>query len=364
MLKVNKIFSESDKITYASDNIEITDGSIDCTFGCNPYGCPKEVISEAQKISPDNISDYPHSQIAYNAIIDYWKDYCQLDKQNIVLCDGSISGIYLINRIFSAEGAKVLGYTPQFSDYVYNAKVNGIEYVSYDMDKSNNYKFDADTFINMIRSDISLIYIDNPNNPTGQTISIEDIHRIVVKAHSMDIAVVIDEAYADFISNSESAVQFLEKYRNLIVIKTMSKGFALAGVRAGYILSDRPLAHCLSTINNPYTIGEISRKMIAEALKHKDSIDENAIEFASEKSQINNVLQGPLHMAASDMRIPIFMVYHEDSSIDLQKILAKNKIITLDGASFPHLNKNAVRIRLPRSDEFPKLLDALKQSNI
>ncbi len=359
MLKVRETLLDLTKDVYAKDDLETGD-MLDCTFGCNPYGCPQEVTEEAADVDAGSISEYPHSQVAYDALSEYWRDFCFLEKENIVLCEGSISGINMINQVLACKDAKCLGISPQFSDFVVNAEINGIEYTALVLDEKDGYRFDIEKFMPLIKDDITMIYIDNPNNPTGQTISVYDLHRIIRYANEKDIVVVIDEAYGDFIAKHESAVQFLERYRNLIVLRTMSKGFGMAGVRAGYILSDRPLARFFTIINNPYTVGEMSRHMIAAALKHKDKVDEDIEKFIKANKLIEKELAHRVKIAEHDCRIPIFTAYVEDESVDLVEELMDHGVIAVSGASFRDLGKNAARIRLPKEEDTGRLLEALK----
>ena len=125
------------------DHVELPEGGIDCSEGCNPYGFPPECIEVLKEFDPARLGPYPHSQALYTAIIEYWKDQCYVERENILLTDGSISALYIINNIFDTHNAVVLGISPQFTDYYMHAEMIGIEYAPYLLKRNNNYKFNS-----------------------------------------------------------------------------------------------------------------------------------------------------------------------------------------------------------------------------
>ena len=96
-------------------------------------------------------------------------------------------------------------------------------------------------FYQQLKQLSSFVYIDNPNNPTGQFLSNAELERIISKCEEMKVYAIIDEAYADFIPREESAVMLGPKYSHMISVRTFSKGFGLAGARAGYIITNKEL---------------------------------------------------------------------------------------------------------------------------
>lgn len=387
-LKIKKQLLEQEKISYASDHIDLPEGGIDCSEGCNPYGFPPECADVVKSFDASRLGPYPHSQAFYEAIMDYWKDSCNIERHNLIITDGSINALYIINNIFDTHDAVALGISPQFTDYYMHASMLGIEYEPYQLRKDRNFKFDADEFIDMhyeeeadtspaacsdVEKSYNFIYIDNPNNPTGQCIDIGDIERIVAEAVKFDITVIIDEAYGDFMPKENSAIGLCEKYSNLVVVRTMSKGFGLAGMRAGYIVACRELIHCMNKMLNPYMVGELTREVAAEALRHADFIERCKADFASMKKRLRKELgctperpegtSGKLHLAETLDTNSLFLLYHEDPEIDLKKEFYKRGVLVVDGYDFKGLDSNSARVRLPKMDEFPMLLRAIIDIN-
>lgn len=120
------------------------------------------------------------------------------------------------------------------------------------------------------------------NNPTGQSLEKKDAIKLLKYAKKYGIGVVIDEAYADYISKEESCINLVNEYDNLIVIRTFSKGLGLAGLRLGYIISNQAICNELNKITSPYNGSQISRKLAIQALK-----DNNFLENCIKKIMVN-----------------------------------------------------------------------------
>ncbi|MCQ2563914.1 MAG: histidinol-phosphate aminotransferase family protein [Mogibacterium sp.] len=386
-LKIKRQLLEQEKISYAMDHVELPEGGIDCSEGCNPYGFPPECADALRNFDPAGIGPYPHSQALYEAIHDFWSDQIDVERGNILLTDGSMSALYIVNNIFDTHNAVVLGVSPQFTDYYMHAEMIGIEYAPYQLDKSRNYKFDIEEFLHMHYEEAgsgevllpttgksyNFIYIDNPNNPTGQCIDVKDIERIVAEAVRYDITVIIDEAYGDFMPKENSAVQLFAKYPNLAVVRTMSKGFGLAGMRVGYIIAHKNLISCMNKMTNPYMVGELSREVAAAAVRSEGFVDRCREDFRVMKAEIRKTLgcdekspagsSGNLHMAETLETNSICLLYHDNRDVNLKEEFFKRGVLVIDGYDFKGLDSSAARVRMPVLEDFPKLLKAIEEIN-
>jgi len=127
-----------------------------------------------------------------------------------------------INKFVIREGSKVLGYALQFSEYITEVRVMGGFYEYMSLKKEEDFEFNYEEFIEKINDSYTLVYIDNPNNPTGQVISLDVIEEVTKKALEEEVIVVVDEAYGDFMDIKNSAVNL--EYPNLIVVRSFSNG--------------------------------------------------------------------------------------------------------------------------------------------
>ena len=260
IFNINGSIKSQLKQSYAQEGEDyMEDIEIDCSEGINTI-CFSDVAIEAfNNIEYTIMRDYPHSLSVKESVIDFWGEHinANLEVDNIFLCDGSVNGLYFINRLFLEKDDVVLGYSPQFPEYETDVKMYGAKYKSYKLKEENNYRFIIDEFLPYINGDEKIIYIDNPNNPTGQVIELENIEKISKIALENNVVVVVDEAYGDYMDIENSAIKLCEKYENLMVVRTFSKGYGLAGLRSGYIVMNKDLCSQLNKITNPYSMSAL-----------------------------------------------------------------------------------------------------------
>lgn len=349
----------SDIHSYANRTPHPGDDVLDCSLGVNPYGFPDAVIRAYKAFSPEKLYSYPHSQAPRSAICEYWKNYAFIEPENIVLTDGSIAALYLLCNILAKKEAEVVGFLPSFTDMVEYTRMMGMRYVGITARKEDGWKLDVNALIDAISENTSLVYIDRPNNPTGQTLPLEDVCRVLDKCEKLGVYAIVDEAYGDFLPREESAVTIGPKYKNIIIVRTFSKGFGLAGMRSGYAITTQDLIRYISKISNPYMMNELSRTLSAAALTDPVFPCQHRSNFAAVKRTIRALCKENLSMGATDDRIPIFTLQHRDPNVDLQKALLAQGVLTCSGSEFEPMDRSAVRIRVPRAEEAQKLIDAV-----
>lgn len=354
-LKYKKSLIDYDAVSYVSDDTEIisedNDNILDCALGTNPYG-HTETLNKISSKYLKNINlypDFPYLDLRRD-LVDYWSNVAALSTKNIQISNGSMAILENINRIFVEAGTKVLGCCPQFTDYGCDIKAMGGIYDYVLLKDNSDYKLEVNDIIAAINSDYSIIYIDNPNNPTGQVISLADIKLIIEKASKFDICVIIDEAYADFINKEESAISLVNEFDNLIVTRSFSKGLGLAGMRIGYLIASEELCSYYSKANSPFAVTNLATYMAKAALKDDNFIKESRDKIFEAKSSFIKSLK-KLKVMKTDLRVPIMLIKCENKDIDLYSLFYKNKIATEKGADFIGITKNYVRFKIPKDCE-------------
>jgi len=198
---------------------------LDCALGCNSMGAPPRVVEAGRGFDYSRLHLTPETSYSKlkKAIVDFWSERADLTTDNVKVANGSIVLMSRLNKLFIENGARVLGYAPQFPEYPAEVMVLGGVYEAVDLEAANNLKFDPQAFISRLDPGQTMAYLDNPNNPSGQLIDLGDIEAIVRAAQEKDILVIVDEAYGDYISEDHSAVNLLDRYDNLTVTRTFSK---------------------------------------------------------------------------------------------------------------------------------------------
>lgn len=359
--RINRAIQAQTKVSYAIESAGPLPYDIDCGEGINIVMAPPAARAAFSELQFEMLRAYPHSVAVKDSIIAYWKDFAPLEYSRITLCDGSVSGLYLINRLFLEAGDRVLGYVPQFSEYETDVKMYGCQFDGVPLKKEANYAFSADDLLAALTAEHKLVYLDNPNNPTGQIIPLAAIEKILQAAEKLGVCVIVDEAYGDYMPKENSAAGLCGKYENLIVVKTFSKGFGLAGMRGGYLLLPAQLVPYMSNITNPYCMSELSRSVAAKTIRDEAFLDELREKTAALKRQLLALPLRHISVAETAETVSICLLTHEDPAVDLAEAFAKHRILVISGSDFYTLSKNSVRFRIPAAADMPKVLEALRQ---
>ena len=360
-VKINDYIESQDKQTYITENLSAENPCrIDCGEGINIMNIPETWMEAITDLDPEFIRTYPHTPELKEELIKYWQNHVGLTEDSIFITEGSMDGIRIVSRLFLERGDRVLGNIPTFNAAESEIKLCGAVYDGVQLEPKNNYAFDCDVFSKMLSRQHKMVFIDNPNNPTGQVIPLAEIRKIVEVAGQYGIGVVVDEAYGDYMSKENSAINLLDCCDNVVVLRTFSKGFGLAGLRIGYMLaSNGQLARALSKVTDPYSVSALSRLMATTALRDEAFLDLVNQSSKRIKQKIQEQKWTHLSISATDENVPIMLLSHKVLTIDLAGLLARYGIKAISGQEFSSLYKNSVRFRIPREKDLEEVLDTL-----
>ncbi len=347
--------------SYADHTPQPDANSLDCSLGINPYGFPDKAVEVIRNFDVNRLYQYPHGDEAKTAVVDYWAGKADIEPENVVMTDGSISALCLLINVFAAQDSEVVCFLPTFTSVVEYARMMGMRVNGVKTREEENYRENVDELIGRITEQTTLVYLDNPNNPTGQTLTLDEMRRVLEKCEALGVYCIIDEAYADFITVEESAVNLGPEFKCMISVRTFSKGWGLAGARAGYIITNKELVEFIGKISNPYMMNEVSRALTSEILKNPVQPCAHGIDFAIIKGALRDACGDEIIMAETDDRVPICLLRHTDESIDLQEYLMKQNVLTCSGEEFEPMGKNCVRLRVPTISEAGKLIMAFRR---
>ena len=257
------------------------------------------------------------------------------------------------------SGVDVLGYVPQFKDWMEEVTIMGGNYEAVALDPAEDFKFDPGRFIEGLSSAYSLVYMDNPNNPTGQLIGLDDIEQIARQCAKNDSILVLDEAFGDYVDESLSAVNLFSNYQNLIVTRTFSKGMGIAQFRIGYAILPIELGQFYDRIDLPFPISTFASSLAREALRDAAFVQGNRQKIKTEKVKLmGELIRRGYTVAETCDSCPVFVLGHKDRELDLQRALLKKRIRTVSGKDYDNLGGQYVRVTSPaRADDFLLRLD-------
>ena len=219
------------KRLYASMNITMPDEVLDFSENCNPAGPPPSVV-EAWPTLISTLNSYPDpdGQPFRSAV----SDYHQVDEQQVLVGNGAAEILSLLAGTY--RGKRVLLIDPTFSEYRATLEVNGAEVVSLQAVESEGFQLPMCQILEAL-PEADAIYICTPNNPTGYLPTKDALLTIIKAANSSSTDVVLDEAFIDFVDESKSCIPQVTNYPNLLIVRSMTKMYAIPGIRLGYLIA-------------------------------------------------------------------------------------------------------------------------------
>jgi histidinol-phosphate aminotransferase len=199
-------------------------------------------------------------------------DYFACDPARLLVTRGTSEAIDLLIRAFCREGKDNLVTTsPTFSMYAHYATVQGAEHRAVETLPGDDFAIDTDAILAACDERTRLVFICSPNNPTGTLVSRAALIDLLERRGERS-AIVVDEAYIEF-SGEASAVELLDRYPNLVVLRTLSKALAFAGARCGAVMGPVDVIRILNAIQAPYAMSTPVVECVEDALQSA-AIDE------------------------------------------------------------------------------------------
>ena len=299
----------------------------------NPFDIPteiKEEILEELKNIPFN--RYPH--ITADPLREKIAEFLGFEKGNIIVGNGSDELISLILKLF--EGDHIVISSPTFGMYDFFAKLEGIDLVDVPLDERFKLQNVEDYAENA-----KAIFICSPNNPTGNTQEREKIISIL----ETGAPVVLDEAYIEFAEGSN--VDLVNEYDNLIVLRTFSKAFGLAGVRVGYAVTSKEIIDYLNRIKPPFALNSLSMRIAELTLDHYDLVKQNINYIIKERDRIYKEFKGYVYPSEANFLLMKLNAY--------EFLLEKGIVVrNLSGRLSNH-----IRVTIGKREENDELIKAL-----
>ena len=242
----------------------------------NPLG-PSEAVKKAIQGSLDDISQYPDGSGFY--LKEALSEKLGVTADMITLGNGSNDVLDVIARVFLSAGREAV-----YSEYAFVVYAIATQSVgatacvakAYSADNVGAYGHDLDAMAKLLTEKTSVVFIANPNNPTGTWLA-PDVLENFIKKIPRDVIVVLDEAYCEYLDpeNMVDSIKWLEQYPNLIITRTFSKAYGLAGLRVGYAISHCDIANLLNRVRHPFNVNSLGLVAAQAALKDDAYIEKS-----------------------------------------------------------------------------------------
>ncbi|WP_179360655.1 threonine-phosphate decarboxylase CobD [Nitrosopumilus cobalaminigenes] len=338
------------------NTIQSTDSNIiDFSSNISPIGTPTSVKKILKK-NIENIKNYP--DYSSSSVILSLKKYTQLEKSNILVGNGAIEIIYNFCFAFLSKKTKILIPIPTFQEYETAAKLNNSQILYF---KTMNLSENLDQFISMIPKN-GCIFICNPNNPTGKLLEKNQLLQIIKKAKKLSTIVFVDECFIEMVPESnESVISYVKKYDNLFVLRSLTKSFALPGIRIGYAVSSKYMIEILQKIKIPWSVNSLAQDAANIALKDKSHLTKSNLIIKKELNYLTNKISKLNGFDCNKSSTNFILIKTKNNSTNLQKKLLGQKILVRDCKNFRGLNNHYIRIAVKSHKDNLKLIKALEK---
>ena len=325
----------------------------------NPYspspGLQKAITDAVASVAAD-LNRYPDrdATVLRTKLASYINELSgtKFSADNIWAANGSNE---IIQSIFLAfAGGPVLGFTPSYSMHPLIAKVTGAAWI--DGKRNADFSLNAvDAVVEIEKVKPTLTFITTPNNPTGGAVTINEIQKLADACKSIGGLLVVDEAYAEF-SQETSAVTLIANNPHVIVIRTMSKAFAFAGARVGYLVSDVAVKDAMMIVRLPYHLSALTQAAAQVAIDHRaELLGGVATIIAARESVVQALHDMGLTTITSSANFVLFTGFQQEAPQLWAALLEKGVLIRDVGLS------GYLRVTIGNEAENKLFVSALKE---
>lgn len=304
-----------------------------------------------KELASNELNRYPDSEAV--KLKKKIANYTGVSAENIMCGNGSDELLKVIIDCFVDKGDVVVTHSPSFVMYKLLTQIAGGKFIEVSGDES--FSIDIDNIISTANENAAkIIFLCNPNNPTGVVIPKEEIIKVLESTSSI---VVVDEAYYEFYG--ETIIDKLEEYERLIVLRTLSKGFGLAGLRIGYGAACSRTMNILNRVKPPYNINSISQCIGEIVLDNRDIIQKNIEAIKSERNKLFIELESIKDIKALPSGSNFILIRTNKYESLMEKF--KEEKIKIKGFGKQGVLQNCIRLTIGTEEENKRVLKLLKE---
>ncbi len=272
---------------------------------------------------------------------------------NIFLGNGSDEVIDVLIRIFcEPRQDNIVILPPTYGMYAVNAETSDVGIVSVNL--TPDFDLDTEGVLKAATDKSKILFICSPNNPTGNALTLEKIEFLI---QNFDGIVVVDEAYSDF--SPQTALNWVGKYPNLVVMQTFSKAWGLAAIRLGMAFASTDIIGLMNKVKPPYNVNELTQQAALDALKNVENMKKQVAELSREREKLAEILRGlPVVEKVYPSDANFVLVKMTDGNAVYQHLLTRG-IVTRNRSNVV-LCENGVRISVGTPAENEAVVEALR----
>ena len=327
---------------------------LDFSANCNPLGTP-ESVKAAARDSLERIHEYP--QVGYQPLKEAIGKYEQVDPDWVICGNGAAEVIFSVCRAGKPKKALVTG--PTFAEYEQALQGVGCEVDHFWLEEEEDFQVERD-FLKALRPERDIVCLCNPNNPTGELVSIELLEKILKRCREKDVMLVMDECFNDFIEEPEryTMKNYLKENKNLFILKAFTKIYAMAGLRLGYGLSsDERLLKKMTSVSQPWAVSIPAQIAGVQALKEKEYLKKTEELIRKESNYLKEALR-KLNMKIYGSKAN-YIFFKDEDGHELKAYLENRGIMIRDCSNYVGLTKGYYRICVKEHKDNKRLINEI-----
>lgn len=328
---------------------------LDFSANCNPMGTPQGV-KKAVMDSLDHIKDYP--QVGYRPLREKIAEYEDVLPEHIICGNGAAELVFSLCQALKPK--KALIPVPTFAEYEQALSSVGCQVEHVLLKKEDGFVI-RESFIDWLHKDLDMVFLCNPNNPTGLLTDREFLFRVLRVCRELGILLVVDECFLDFVEQGEKYTlkAQLSRYHNLFILKAFTKRYAMAGVRLGYgITENLELLQKMQDVTQPWNISVMAQAAGIAALKETEYVEKGRDLIFRENPWISQQLENLGLEVYPSMANYIF--FH--GPVGLYEAALKEKVIIRNCGNYPGLKEGYYRVAVRTHEENQILINSLKNA--
>lgn len=329
--------------------------AIDFSENTNPFGTP-ERVKDAVRRAVDSMCHYPDPYA--RELVKAISEHEEVDSSDLLIGNGAAELIYSYVRAVSPK--KVLELGPTFSEYREASENAGAEVDTYILSEDNEFTLTED-FPGYIKGkQYDVIFLCNPNNPTGKLIDKDLLLNILDRAKEDNTRVFLDECFVSLSEDAYTMKDYLDSYPNLFILRAFTKDYALAGVRLGYCMTgDHALLKKMSDTVQGWNVSVLAQAAGLAALKEDEFLENSRTEIFREKEWMKNELEKLGFKVFSSKAN--YLLFKGDEA--LSAVLKEKGILVRDCRNYRGLGPGFYRIGIKDRARNTVLLEELERIN-
>ena len=333
---------------------------LDFSANINPLGPPEGVLA-VLKENLAAIQRYPDP--ASRRLKEALAAHRQLETGSLIVANGAVELIYLVLQVLKPR--RVLVSEPTFSEYRRAARAAGAGVASVNLDPEADFSFDLDRWCQALTG-VQLAFICNPNNPTGRLLAPDILQEVLNRCHATGVFLVVDESFLDFIpKGEESSLARLAATRpGLLVLHSLTKIYALPGLRLGYGVGYPELVARLEAGRDPWSVNILAQMAGVAALAETEYLKQTRVLIQREKEYLFHHLAELAGFRPYNPEVNFILTRILDNRLAaplLAELLARKGILIRDCSFFPGLGPNYFRVAVRDRRANERLLTALAE---